>query len=90
MSLVQGAIESTVWLAVALALAFVRLLSEAPVWSSRTENRMKANKASVPNSRPAQPRRFWQYLLETIWAAGVGVLGSSLATLNQRTSGALI
>jgi hypothetical protein len=45
---------------------------------------MKAHKARVPNSRPAQPRRFWQHLLETIWAAGAGVLGTSLATLSQR------
>jgi len=50
---------------------------------------MKAHKARVPNSRPVQPRRFWQHLLETIWAAGAGVLGTSLATLSQRNDGAL-
>lgn len=79
----------TVWLAVTLALAFVRLLSEIPGRDKRKEKRMKATRASVPNSQSGQPRKFLQYLLETIWAAGAGVLGTSLATLSQRTGGAL-
>lgn len=70
------------WLAVALALALVRLFSELPSHGNRKEKRVKASKASVPNSQSAQPRKFWQYLLETIWAAGAGVLGTSLATLS--------
>ena len=71
----------TVWLAVTLALAFVRLLSEIPGREKRKEKRMKATRASVPNSQSGQPRKFLQYLLETIWAAGAGVLGTSLAVL---------
>lgn len=78
----------TVWLAVALLLAFVRLLSEIPARNKRKENRMEAIPVSAPVSQSATQRRFWQYLLETIWAAGAGVLGTSLATLDQRTSGA--
>jgi len=80
----------TVWLAVALALAFVRLLSDIPGRDKRKENRMKATRVSVSNSRLAVPRRVGQYLLETIWATGAGVLGTSLATLSPRTSGAFI
>lgn len=79
----------TVWLVVGLALAFLRLLSEIPARVTRKEDRMKVAKASASVSQPAPPRRFWQYLLETIWAAGAGVLGTSLATLDQRTSGVL-
>ncbi|NYD40065.1 hypothetical protein BJZ21_000148 [Nocardioides panaciterrulae] len=28
-------------------------------------------------------RKYWQYLLETIWAVGAGVMVSPLATLSQ-------
>lgn len=34
------------------------------------------------NSTTKTPRKFWQYLFETIWATGAGVLATPLATLN--------
>lgn len=37
------------------------------------------------NSTSNNPRNFWHYMLETIWATGAGVLAAPLATLNQRT-----
>jgi hypothetical protein len=87
-SLVQGASEpnqdiglGAAWLAVVLILALVRLLSE---WhtSKRKEKRMNVVQKYDTNSTTKTPRKFWQYLLETIWATGAGVLAAPLATLS--------
>lgn len=90
-SLVQGASESThilglgaVWLAVVLALAVVRLQSERHVRKQK-EKPMNAIQKPNTNSKPPSSRKFWQYLLETIWATGVGAVAAPLATLSQRT-----
>ncbi|TFV81791.1 hypothetical protein E4V99_12565 [Microbacterium sp. dk485] len=86
--MVQGASESTrnlglgaVWLAVALILALVRLLGERRI-CKRKEKPMDAVQKPNTNSTTNTPRKFWQYLLETIWATGAGVLAAPLATLS--------
>lgn len=91
--MVQGASESNhnlglgaVWLAVVLALALVRFLSERHIRCKRKEKPMNAIQKPNTNSTSKNPRKFWQYLLETIWATGAGVLAAPLATLNQRTT----
>lgn len=88
-SLVQGASESshdfglgTVWLAVVLILAFVRLLSERHVKCKRKEKPVNTVQKPGTNSASNTPRKFWHYLLETIWATGAGVFATSLATLS--------
>jgi hypothetical protein len=87
-SLVQGASEPThnlglgaVWLAVVLILALVRLLSDRHL-CKRKEKPMNAVPKPNTNSTTNTPRKFWQYLLETIWATGAGVLAAPLATLS--------
>lgn len=48
---------------------------------------MNANRGrqSSNTKRPnTSARKYWQYLLETIWAVGSGVMVSPLATLSQR------
>lgn len=34
------------------------------------------------NNKSGRTRKYWQYVLETLWAAGAGVIGSPLATLS--------
>ncbi|MDC7802394.1 hypothetical protein PP359_00510 [Sphingomonas sp. BLCC-B65] len=87
-SLVQGASEpnqnlglGAVWLAVVLILTLVRLLSERRI-SKRKEKPMNTVQKQNTNSTTNIPRKFWQYLLETIWATGAGVLAAPLATLS--------
>jgi hypothetical protein len=87
-SLVQGASEPThnlglgaVWLAVVLILALVRLFSERHI-CKRKEKPMNTVQKPNTNSTTNTPRKFWQYLLETIWATGAGVLAAPLATLS--------
>lgn len=81
-SLVQGASEpnqniglGAAWLAVVLGLALVRLLSEYHT-SKRQETRMNVVQKHDTNSTTKTPRKFWQYLLETIWATRAGVLAA--------------
>lgn len=88
-SLVQGVSEPTqniglvaAWLAVAPVLALVRLLSERPLLGKRKEKLMNAGQKHDADRQPKAPRKFSQYIGETIWAAGAGVLGTSLATLS--------
>jgi hypothetical protein len=92
-SLVPGASESNhnlglgaVWLAVVLTLALVRLLSERHITCKRKGEPMNAVQKPSTNSTSNSPRTFWQYLLETIWAAGAGAIAAPLATLSQRTT----
>ena len=71
--------------AVLVLLALVRLLSELPTGGTRKETRMNAKQMMSSNSKSiGRARSFWQYLLETVWAAGAGAIGSPLATLSQR------
>ncbi len=86
--MVQGASEpnqsiglGAVWLAVVLILALARLLSERP-FSKRKEQLMDVIQKRITNSTTNTSRKFWQYLLETIWAIGAGVLAAPLATLS--------
>ena len=64
-----------------LILALVRLLSDAPMRAEAKEVRMNSKKINKAVRRKySSTRRFWQYLLETLWAAGAGFIGSPLAT----------
>ena len=66
-----------------MALALVRLLSDRPRRAARKEVEMNVrHKATQTNIRPN--RTYLQYLLETIWTAGAGVVVTSLATLSER------
>lgn len=95
MSFVEGLSESgldirtvAVCLAFAMALAFVRLLSERPLRAFRKEADMKQSRQNATNKNSSNPRSYWQYLLETIWTASAGVLATSLSTLSERWKGA--
>lgn len=64
-----------------LILALVRLLSDAPTRAGAKEVRVNSKKIDkVVRRKYGSTRRFWQYALETVWAAGAGFLGSPLAT----------
>ena len=90
LSFVEGASESRFdfWtvaggLAFLMALAFVRLLSERPERASRKETKMNGrHKATQINS--SSHRTYLQFMLETIWTTGAGVMVTSLATLSER------
>lgn len=94
MSLVQGASGpgSNPWvlaggLAALMILALVRLLSEVPFGATKKEKAMGECSRRVREDRPIdRTRKYWQFLLETMWAAGAGVIGSPLAALSQRTA----
>lgn len=67
-----------------LLLPPVRLLSEIPTGTNKEENRMNG-KQNKKKSNSNRTRKLWQYLMETMWAAGAGAIGSPLAALSQRT-----
>lgn len=62
-------------------LAFVRLLSEIPVEMIQKGDAMNVRTA-MRNKLRNRTRKYWQYLLETMWAAGAGVMVSPLAALS--------
>lgn len=65
-------------------LALMRLLSETSLRGFRKGNHMRANKGRHSNTKKSNTsaRKYWQYLLETFWAVGAGVMASPLATLS--------
>lgn len=88
-SFVEGASESRfdLWtvtggLVFVMALAFVRLLSERPVGVRRKGGIMNSqHRAAQVNIQPH--RTYLQYIWETIWTTGAGVMAASLATLSE-------
>ena len=65
-------------------LAFVRLLSEQPIGLLWKERKMRASKRATKNSHKStvHRRNYRQYLAETMWAVGAGVMASPLAALS--------
>lgn len=59
-----------------LALSMVRLLSERPFGRSRKETPMKKwrSKKNTSNNPNSPKRRYWQYMLETVWAGASGAV----------------
>lgn len=46
-------------------------------------NARKGRHSSNTKKSNTSARKYWQYLFETIWAVGAGVMVSPLATLSQ-------
>lgn len=58
-----------------VVLALFRLLSERSLFTLK-EKKMKNNK----HTKKAKPRKFINYVFETLWAVGAGVIGSPLGS----------
>ena len=90
MSLAEGAsgLRFETWgiaggFAALAGLALMRLLSENSIRRLRRGNNMDANKGRHSSKKSnTSTRKYWQYLLETMWAVGAGVMASPLATLS--------
>jgi hypothetical protein len=58
-----------------LVLGVVRLLSERPIWGLRRERPMNKTGKHKKNSNDSKsPRKYHQFVLETIWAGAAGVM----------------
>lgn len=82
MSLASGTFESsflTSMLAAFVPLAIIGMLSEMTTDYTMTTRRFNMKELLQKMQAIRFPRRLWQYMLETLWVIGTGVLVGQLA-----------